>query len=160
VGEELAIRALREQKERIVNLLEACGLPNEISELEAVENRLHQRSERDRQHAAFSARLLLEAVADQVFPPRQEPWTDRQGGSHNVGPEKVANRLSAFVDERLGADLAKGERGTFQADLDAVAEWVGAGPHGVRTTFAAETIYGRLLSVLAYVARAHQACSE
>ena len=157
VGEEIAARVLREQKEEVVAFLEDCGLGQEVAELEAVESRLHQRSQRDREHAAFAARLLLKAVADRVFPPQASPWVDPQGIEHDVGPEKVANRLSAFVHEHLRADLDKHERCAFQGDLDTVANWTGGGPHGVHSTYAAEIAFGRLMNILVHVARAYRA---
>jgi hypothetical protein len=157
VGEEIAARVLREQKDEVVAFLEGCDLGQEVAELETVENRLHQRTKRDRQYAAFAARLLLKAVADHLFLAQTSPWADRQGVERDVGPEKVANRLSAYVDRRLGDELGKHGRRAFQADLDAVADWVGGGPHGVHTIYAAEIAFGRLMNVLVHVARAFRA---
>ncbi len=156
VGEEIAARGLREQKDEVDAFLTDCGLAAEVVELEAVENRLQGRTERDRRHAAFSARTLLEAIADDLFPARGEPWIDLGGIEREVGQENVANRLSAYVDRHLTGKIEGAERRAFQADLDATARWVGAGPHGVHTAVAAERAYTRLMAVLATMARAYR----
>ncbi len=156
VGEEIAARVLREQKDEVDAFLNDCGLAGEVVELEAVENRLQGRTDRDRRHAAFSARTLLEAIADDLFPAMEEPWTDLRGDKREVGQENVANRLSAYVDRHLSGKIEAAERRAFQADLDATARWVGAGPHGVHTAVAAELAYTRLMAVLATMARAYR----
>jgi hypothetical protein len=157
LGEEIAARVLREQRIEVDAFLLDSGLDAELHELAVIEERLRSRSERDRRHAAFSARVLLEAIADRLFPAREEAWSDRRGVRHDVGCENVANRLSAYVDQWLGAAMETHERRSFQADLDATARWVGSGPHGVHSAADAERAYTRLIGVLAVLARAHRA---
>ena len=156
VGEEIAARVMREQKEEAVAFLENCGLDHEVAELAAVEGRLHSGSDRDLRHAAFSARNLLEAIADRLFPASGEPWVDRGGVAREVGPENVANRLSAYVDQRLTDRIEAAERRAFQGLLDATARWVGSGPHGIHTAAGAEVAYTRLMGILSFLARAHR----
>lgn len=153
-GEAIARRAARSQRKEVVGFLYVAGLEEEIEELRAIEVRLRLGRERDLCHAAFSARMLLQGVADRLFPAQPGVWRDAQGHDHKVGPDAVLNRLSAFVQINLPPRMEPADRRAFQGELDALMRWAGAGPHGARTRREAELAFTRLLSVLTTVANA------
>ncbi|MFZ2056402.1 MAG: hypothetical protein WAV54_03215 [Acidimicrobiales bacterium] len=51
-----------------------------------------------RTHALSSCRRVLEAVADVVFPPQDEPYTTRGGGDLSVQQNQHRNRTTAAID--------------------------------------------------------------
>jgi len=51
-----------------------------------------------RVHALTSCRRVLAAVADVVFPPRDEPYIDASGKSREVGVGQYRNRIVAAVE--------------------------------------------------------------
>jgi hypothetical protein len=157
--EVIARRAARYQRQEIVSFLRDAEMSHEVKELTAVERRLRAGGERDLRHAAFSARTLLHAIADGLFPARVELWQDASGRKHKVGAAEVGNRLSAYVEQQLGSKLEPAERRAFQGELDGLMRWTGAGPHGAHNASQADLAYFRLLSVLAVIATAYRSAT-
>jgi hypothetical protein len=85
--------------------LHANSLHYEMEHLKIIAVRLVSGTEPDQTHAAMSASLLVEGVANFVFPGQEEEYLDRTGASHPVENENVWNRISAFVDLHLGAEM-------------------------------------------------------
>lgn len=142
-------------RQMVMTFLEETDLEEEREHLEALEERLRTGHAPARTHAAVSARKLLLGVADRCFPARSDAYTCRFGCSHRVGSEEVANRLSAFVDERLSSKLETHEHKIFIAHLDYVFRWGGRGTHQNLSATEAVKAFVRLLEVLAMVSHAY-----
>jgi hypothetical protein len=155
VGPGLAQAMTRRHRHEAKGLLVALSLNLELEHLEAIERRLLAGGRPDHLHAALSASLLLEGVANRLFPPRDEPWTSRFGKGHEVGAEHVRNRLSAFTEPIL-SELDKVEHKLFIAEFDLVGRWTGEGHHVVLSAEENADAFRALLKILATVARAHR----
>jgi hypothetical protein len=156
VGEVIAGGLVRSMRERVVTFLIVTGRDRELEHLQAIEERLLTGTRPAQSHAALSTRLLLEGLADYCFQPRDEPWQDRFGRTHNVGKRNVGNRLAAFVDLHLRSKLSTQEHRLFAATLDTVSSWGGRGPHIIYHPIEAARFFIRLLEVLDVVSCAHR----
>lgn len=147
----------RRRRETVVAFFEAAELSSELEQLEAIEERLRTGSKPALVHAALSARRVLRGVADRFFPARREMYVCRFECAHKVGSEEVANRISAFVDERLRYELDTHTHKQFQGTLEWVFRWGGRGTH--EECNATEALQGFLwlLEVMTMVARAYEA---
>lgn len=83
--------------------------------------------------ALTSCRRLLATVADALFPPRAEPYTDRQGNKRSVGTEQYKNRLMAYLADRVDSvgsfAILDADIGLVAARLDAIYEKACKGVH-------------------------------
>jgi hypothetical protein len=150
----------RRRRETVIAFFEAAELTSELEQLEAIEERLRTGSKPALVHAAVSARRVLQGVADRFFPARSGMYVCRFECPHNVGSGEVANRISAFVDERLRYELDTHTHKQFQGTLEWVFRWGGRGTH--EECSATEALQGFLwlLEVMTMVARAHEAQSQ
>jgi hypothetical protein len=137
--------------------LKAAGLPGELKELVEVEKRIGEGTHQAGKHAAFSARNLMQGVADQLFPPASETWHDRDGREHSLGAKDHKNRLIAYVSKQLEGRWEAHEFRAFIGTMDVVMRWTGSGPHGAYKLQEGEYMYMRMLDALAVLARAHAA---
>jgi hypothetical protein len=138
----------------VVAFLDEAELERGREHLEALEERLRAGHAPARNHMAISARQLLLGVANYCFPARSGLYVCRFDCPHEVGAKEVANRISAFVDQRLSSELDTHEQKLFQAKLDWVFRWGGRGTHEDCTSEEALLGFLRLLEVLAMIARA------
>ncbi|HEX5375919.1 MAG TPA: hypothetical protein VFW48_07150 [Solirubrobacterales bacterium] len=157
--EQIARRVFKRQRQAVISMLRATGMKTEIEELRSVESKLAKGSKRSCMHAAYSARVLLEGVANHLFPPTTEKWVGRDKREHALGPNDFKNRLIAFVERNLGSQFEGEEFRAFVGTLDLVMRWTGGGPHGSHEPHDAEHLYTRLLDALSVIARAHAAQS-
>ncbi len=155
VGPELAQAMTRRHRQEAKGLLVALGLDLELEHLEAIERRMLAGGRPDHLHAALSASLLLEGVANRIFPPRDELWISRFGKEHEIGAEHVRNRLSAFAEPML-SELETVEHRLFIAEFDLVGRWTGEGHHVVFSAEENAEAFRAFLKILATVARAHR----
>ena len=82
-----------------VNTSLARSNPAAISELNtAYENLARSGDPEKAAHVAFSCRRLIRAVADELFPPRDQAYTKRDKTTMEVGKDCFLNRLDAYVD--------------------------------------------------------------
>lgn len=139
-------------------LLANLGLPDAEKELAEIEAHLLSSDRRTRKHAAFSARQLLEEVADRLFPAQSADYTDRFGEERLVGQSRVGNRLLAFVDRQR--TLSAREQRAVGAAAGVIADWTGSGAHTAWTAERSNRAYAKLLEVLAAVAEAFDASFE
>lgn len=148
---------VRRRRETVVAFFEAAELTPELEQLEAIEERLRTGSKPALVHAAVSARRMLQGVADRFYPARSGMYVCRFECPHKVGSEEVANRISAFVDERLRFELDTHTHKQFQGTLEWVYRWGGRGTH--EECNASEALQGFLwlLEVMTMVARAYEA---
>lgn len=147
----------RRRRETVVAFFEATELISELEQLEAIEERLRTGSKPALVHAAVSARRVLQGVADRFFPARREMYVCRFECAHKVGSGEVANRISAFVDERLRYELDTHTHKQFQGILEWVFRWGGRGTHEECNTTEALQGFLWLLEVMTMVARAYEA---
>jgi hypothetical protein len=136
--------------------LDANSLAYEMEHLEIIAVRLMSGTKPDQTHAAMSASLLGEGVANFVFPGREDEYVDRAGVAHAVGNVNVWNRLSAFIDIHLGGELAPHEALRLHAMVDCARKWTAKGHHVPYSPERANRAYRDLLEILAQVARAHE----
>lgn len=152
----MAHSLVRVQRREAEELLLEVGLDLELEHLRAIEQRLASGTRPDRLHAALSANLLLQGLADCLFPARQGHWVCRFNKKHELGPRNVSNRLSALVDPMLRQRLSTKAHALFQAAIDFVFRWSGEGHHVVSTPREAVEAYCDLLKVLAAIAQARR----
>ena len=82
-----------------VNTLLAHSNPAAVSELNtAYENLVRFDDPEKAAHVAFSCRRLIRAVADELFPAQNKPYTKNDGNEIKVGKDHFLNRLKAYVD--------------------------------------------------------------
>lgn len=155
MGEALAQSLTRRHRQEAKGLLVALDLELELEHLESIERRLLDGGRPDRLYAALSASLLLEGLADKLFPPTGEQWVCRFGKTYKLGPPNVKNRLHAFADRFL-KQRSTAEHKLFVAELDLVSRWSGKGHHVVFTPRENAEAFCALLKVLATAARTHR----
>ena len=49
-------------------------------------------------HVAHACKRLIKAIADEVFSPKNEDYTMKDGTTKKIGDEQYLNRLEAFID--------------------------------------------------------------
>ena len=82
-----------------VNALLTDSNPAAVSELNtAYENLVRFGDPEKAAHVAFSCRRLIRAVADELFPAQNKPYTKNDGNEIKVGKDHFLNRLKAYVD--------------------------------------------------------------
>jgi len=153
--EQIARRVFKRQRQAAVSFLRAAGLKTELDELGKVEAEVAKGSKRSCMHAAYSARVLLEGLADYLFPPVSEKRKSRDGQMRALGASHFKNRLIAYVEDQLDGHLEGADFRAFVGTLDAVMNWTGGGPHGSHGPQDAEHLYTRMLDALSVIARAH-----
>jgi hypothetical protein len=155
--EQIAKRVFKRQRQAVVAFLKRAHLKDELDELGRVEAEVAKGSKRSCMHAAYSARVLLEGLADHLFPPISGKRKSRDGQVRALGAKDFKNRLIAYVEERLKGQLDAADFRAFVGTLDAVMNWTGGGPHGSHKPQDAEHLYTRMLDALSVIARAHAA---
>ena len=90
-----------------VNTLLTYSNPAAVSELNTAYENLTRSSDPEKAaHVAFSCRRLILAVADELFPARDQAYTKRDKTTIKVGKDCFLNRLDAYVDS-LGSGNRK-----------------------------------------------------
>jgi hypothetical protein len=153
--EQVARRVFKRQRKAAISFLKEAGLKAELDELRAVEAGVAKGSKRSCMHAAYSARVLMEGLADHLFPPTTKARKGRDGRKHSLDSKDFKNRLIAYAEKQLEGQWEGHEFRAFVAILDVVMRWTGSGPHGGYDQHEAEHMYPRLLDALAVLARAH-----
>jgi len=154
--EEIAQRVLNRQRESVVHFLRHARLRYSVRDLVDLETRLAEGNCHSCKHAAFSARNLMEEVADRLFPPTSETWRGRDGRDHPLGARDFKNRLIAYAERALDGIWEGHEFRAFVATMDSVCRWTGSGPHGAYRRPEAEHAYVRLLEALSILAEAFE----
>lgn len=107
--------------------------PKAAEQLVAINERLHEDLPESRAAALTSCRRLLMTVADSLFPPQDQSWTDSNGKTRKVGSEEYKNRLLVYVEQKISSDssfsIIVSEIEHLAARLDAVYEKVCKGVH-------------------------------
>jgi hypothetical protein len=156
-NEQIARRVVKRHRTSTTHFLKKAGLADELRELVEVETRLANGTPPDCKHAAYSARNLMEGVANCLFPATSERHLDRSGREHSLGAKDHKNRLIAYVDRQLEGQLGGHDFRAFVGTMDAIMRWTGSGPHHAYKLEAAEHSYTRMLDALAVIARAYAA---
>lgn len=104
----------------MVIFLKKAGLAGELKELAEVEKRIGEGTHQAGKHAAFSARNLMEGVADYLFPPTSDTWLGRDNQKHALGANNHKNRLIAYADQRLKDQWEGHDCRAFVGTLDVV----------------------------------------
>ncbi|HEU4411744.1 MAG TPA: hypothetical protein VFS43_41255 [Polyangiaceae bacterium] len=93
--------------------------PKAAEQLVAVSERMREGTAEAHSLALTSCRRLIATVADSVFPPQSEPYTDRGGKKRIVGEDQYKNRLLAYIETRISS-------GSTKSILDAKIEHIAA----------------------------------
>jgi hypothetical protein len=157
--EQIARRVVKRHRTNAIAFLKKVELTDELRELIEVETRLDKGTRPDCKHAAYSARNLMEGVANHLFPATSKPHLDRNGRKHSLGVKDHKNRLIAYVDQHLRGNWEGHDFRAFIGTMDALMRWTGSGPHGGYKLEDAEHSYIRMLDALAVVARAYSAAT-
>jgi hypothetical protein len=152
--EEIAQRVFNRQRNTVILFLRQARLRHGMRDLVDIETRLAEGNDHSCKHAAFSARNLMEGVANRLFPPSPETWRGRDGRDHRLGAKDFKNRLIAYAESALEGEWEGHEFQTFVSTMDTVWRWTGSGPHGAYAWEEAEHAYMRMLDGLAVLARA------
>jgi hypothetical protein len=107
--------------------------PKAAEKLVAINERMADDSSESRASALTSCRRLLMTVADSLFPPSEDGWTDSSGKVRKVGVEQYKNRLLAYIATRCSSDgstaILESELEFLAARLDAIYEKTCKGVH-------------------------------
>lgn len=108
------------------------AIPKALHQLEVAFERFNSGDAEALSHALTSCRRLLQTVADAVFPPTEDRFTDSRGKLRKVGPEEYKNRLLAFFDRKLSRSslaIVEAETEHVASRLDALYDKVCKGVH-------------------------------
>ena len=107
--------------------------PQAAEKLIAINERMAENSSESRTAALTSCRRLLVAVADSLFPSRDEEWLDGKGKARKVGTEQYKNRLLAYLAEsnqsQSSNEIIESELEHLAARLDAINDKACKGVH-------------------------------
>jgi hypothetical protein len=156
LAEISAAKEARTNQIAVEEFLRSEGLDYEAEHFEAIPARLISGTRPDRIHAAMSANLLFEGVANLVFPGQEEKYVDRYGSRRSVKNEDIRNRVSAFIDRHLSKEMTSHEARRLQGKIDFAHKWSAKGHHVFYSAQQADLAYRDLVNVLAYVARARE----
>jgi hypothetical protein len=95
-----------EQNRRYVDLRLRDIAPEALEKFVTVYRRLGEGDPEARAQALTSCRRILKALADAVYPPRQEKVEGADGKVRDLSEEKYVSRLWQFVSERVGGHSA------------------------------------------------------
>ena len=159
LAEVTAHAEARSNRMAVEAFLRDNGLTYELEHLEIIAVRLTSGTKPDRIHAAMSASLLFEGVADFVLPGQEKKFEDRYGKQRSVEKKDVRNRISAFIDSHLRGEISPHEARRLQGMIDFAHTWSAEGHHIPYPADQANRAYRDVLVVLAYVDRAYRAAS-
>lgn len=95
--------SLFEQARARIDAFVSARCPQAAEQLLAMNDRVRDGDSESRSAALNSCRRLINAVADQLYPPDDRPYLDANGKERDVGREAYKNRLIAYVEQRLQA---------------------------------------------------------
>jgi hypothetical protein len=128
-----AAEGIFDQARDEVDAFVRAHVPAAAEQLVAVSERTNEATEEALSHALTSCRRVIASVADAVFPPRDEPYTDGGGKKRAVGTEQYKNRLIAFVEGKIRSGSTRSivisQLEHLAARLDAVYEKACKGVH-------------------------------
>lgn len=110
-------------------------VPDAVRMLSAVYENLQSENSEDWSNAVHSCRRILQALADVLYPAREDKVIDAGGKSKTIklGPDNYVNRLIAFLEERSNSDrfneIVGSHLGFMGERLDAVFHAAQKGSH-------------------------------
>ncbi|MCD4847335.1 MAG: hypothetical protein K8R76_04005 [Candidatus Aegiribacteria sp.] len=111
--------AIFEEARNEVDTFVRSHCPEAAEKLIAINERMQDGSSESRTAALTSCRRLLMAIADSVFPAREEDWTDASGNKRRVGSEQYKNRLLAYISESYQSE---GSEAIVETELHHLAD--------------------------------------
>lgn len=91
---------------RKVDALLDIRLPEVRDQLKAALNAADEGNEESRSHVLLTCRRVIEAVADYLYPPSEQPHRSKEGTEHKVQDEHFLNRILAWADNTWNTALA------------------------------------------------------
>ena len=114
----------------------AVTVPVAVQQFSAVHDNLRSENPEDWSNAVHSCRRILQAVADVLFPPTQEPRKSDKG-EIKLGPDQYINRLACYAEDMSSSKRFQGIVGSHLSflgnRLDAVFEAAQKGSHNTVT---------------------------
>jgi hypothetical protein len=131
--------------------------PSAAQQLIAASERLRDDTAEGLSHALTSCRRLINNVADAVFPPQSEPYTDGRGKARKAGPDEYKNRLLAFIETRVTSgstrSILQAQVNELAARVDSVNDKACKGVHDTVTPEEARLVVIHTYLLVAEVAR-------
>lgn len=111
------------------------------------------KTEADWSKVAHSCRKVFKYVANNLFPPKDECYTDSEGKKHNVKEDDYMNRILAFIDMKKGDKIIKAEIKYLSSYLDRIRDFSGKGEHSKFDRIQAEQIAVHTYLILSDILR-------
>lgn len=81
-------------------------IPDELRRLESIRDNLLSDNPEDWANAGHSCRRLLQAVADVLYPPSEQPVKSAGGQSIKIGKDNYINRLVMFCESKMTSGVS------------------------------------------------------
>jgi len=81
-------------------------IPDELRRLDSIKANLESENPEDWANAGHSCRRLLQAIADVLYPPSEQPVTAADGKPKKVGKENYINRLIMFCETKMSSGVS------------------------------------------------------
>lgn len=81
-------------------------ISDELRRLDSIRENLESDNPEDWANAGHSCRRLLQAVADNLYPPSDQPVTAANGQSVKIGKENYINRLIMFCENKMTSGVS------------------------------------------------------
>lgn len=81
-------------------------VPDELRRLDSIRANIESDNPEDWANAAHSCRRLLQAVADELYPPADQPAKSADGKTIKVGQENYINRLVMFCENKMSSGVS------------------------------------------------------
>jgi hypothetical protein len=157
VLEERIPQHVLDRRHEVVLFLRRARLGDELKELVDVEAHLAEGDKRSCKHAAYSARNLIEGVANRLSPPTSQVWRGQDGVDRLLGARYSKNRIIAYAEKALTGVWDGPEFQVFVKTMDSICRWTGSGPHGAYAREEAEHVYIQMLGALSVLGWAFEA---
>lgn len=94
-------------------------IPSELRRLDSIQDNLRSDNPEDWANAGHSCRRLLQAVADALYPPTDNPVRSAGGKTVKVGKENYINRLILFCENEIDSGVSSK---VISSDLSFIGE--------------------------------------
>jgi len=131
---------------------------NDVKEkLLSITDRMKENNPESYSQALTSARRVLQSIADSIYPPQDEPFTDFDGNKHDLGTDNFVNRIMAYIEQNSDSDSTicaiRSNVKHLSARLDAINSKASKGVHTAVTNDEARLTIIHMYLIIAEIAR-------
>jgi hypothetical protein len=123
----------------------------------SINDRLKENVTESYSQALLTVRRVLVSIADSIYPPNPEPYTDKKGKSHAVDNDNYVNRILAYIDKNIPGEISYSMIETdiehLAARLEALNEKSCKGVHVKVTKHEAQLAIIQMYMIIAEIAR-------